>query len=67
MARDGRLNVRLGVLYPHLAELANRGRASSRSKPVSEFIFDELEKIVIRRCPNYRPTAAGHRRMQRVA
>ena len=62
MPQDGRLNVRLGPLYPYLTELANRGRKSARRRPLSEFIFEELEKVVVRRCPDYRPDAVrdGH-------
>jgi hypothetical protein len=63
MSRDGRLNIRLGAIYPHLIELANRDRRSSKRRPVSDFIFDELEKIVIKRCPEYRPEPIKDRRL----
>jgi hypothetical protein len=59
MSKDGRLNVRLGPLLPHLVALANRGRTPSRPRAVSDFIFEELEKVVIRRCPEYQPEPRG--------
>jgi hypothetical protein len=68
MSHDGRLNIRLGPLYPHLVKLANRGRKSSRRRPLSEFIFEELEKIVVKKCPDYTPEISEERQpvIQRI-
>jgi hypothetical protein len=57
MSTDGRLTIRLGPLEPHLKELAKRDRRTT-----SDFIFDQLEKVVMRRVPVYRPSPKGKHR-----